>query len=456
MKAEASLRRRLFVMIIGPLVVVAAFAAVVRYHLAEQMSQRLYDDTLMVVALTISRDVALSDGDILAETLLDTLTTSLGDAIFYRVSGPGGRFLTGYSDAPVDVRPEVLESSGPLFFDAQYYGKPVRVVVLREYISDPQIGGWTTVEVWQTLAQREQLSLQLLMQAILLMAVVITAAAVLVWLAINLGLAPLTGLREAIQLRSPEELRPIARPVPRELKPIVEAMNSLFARLAQAFTERDVLISNAAHQLRNPIAGIQAQAEAAENATSEADLRRRVAAVAQAARHTSRLTQQLLAFEKAAHWDGPACRSQVDLGEVTASVLEAHAPGALRRGVNVVFDRGADETVVVGEGILLREAIDNLIDNALRYGCANGGTLRVDVRDNPDTVIVGVEDEGPGIAAADVDRIFERFERLAQSAGDGCGLGLAIVRAIAERHNGSVVLTRRRPGARFELRFPRG
>lgn len=100
-----SLRSRLFVLIILPLIAVACLAGAARYVMAEKMSQRLYDDTLLVVALTISRDVILNEGDVLTEQLLDSLTKSLGDPVYYRIEGPDGRFVTGYSDAPVNATP---------------------------------------------------------------------------------------------------------------------------------------------------------------------------------------------------------------------------------------------------------------------------------------------------------------------------------------------------------------
>ena len=212
-----SLRSRLFLLIIAPLLVIAALAAVVRYTLAEQTSRGLYDDTLLVVALTISRDVVLSEGDILAEQLLDRLTTALGDPVYYRISGPEGRFVTGYSDPPTVPDGIDVTSGRPVFFDAVSLGEPVRAVVLREFISEPQFGGWVTVEVWQTVAQRDALSYLLLRQSVILMAVVISAAALLVWFGINIDLRPLTDLRDAVEQRSQDDLGPIRRPVPREV-----------------------------------------------------------------------------------------------------------------------------------------------------------------------------------------------------------------------------------------------
>ncbi|WP_233587062.1 sensor histidine kinase N-terminal domain-containing protein [Pseudorhodobacter sp. E13] len=133
-----SLRSRLFVLIILPLILVASIAAAARFILAERMSQRLYDDTLLAVALTISRDVVLSEGDVLTEQLLNALTKALGDPVYYRIEGPEGRFVTGYSDAPPLPADAVVDSGIPYFYDAVSLGAPVRVVTLREFIAEPQ------------------------------------------------------------------------------------------------------------------------------------------------------------------------------------------------------------------------------------------------------------------------------------------------------------------------------
>lgn len=262
--------------------------------IAVQNAEQLYDNTLHAVALAISRDVVLSEGDVLAEELLDSLVEALGDPIYYRVSGSDGRFVTGYSSPPESEENVEPLTNKPQFYNGTYYDDPVRVLVFREFISEPEFGGWVTVQVWQTVRQRQAHSFRLVGLSSVMMAVIILSAGAVVWFGINLGLKPLLQLRQAVARRSPVDLGPIRRPVPPEVNSLVLAMNALFERLSRAFAARDAFISNAAHQLRNPIAGIQAQAEAAERAPNERELRERVASVAEAARRTSRLTQQLL------------------------------------------------------------------------------------------------------------------------------------------------------------------
>lgn len=449
-----SLRSRLFVLIVFPLVLVASLAAVARYVMAERMSERLYDNTLLAVALTISRDVVLSEGDVLTEQLLDALTNALGDPVYYRIEGPEGRFVTGYSNAPPLPDAAEVESGIPFFYNAISLGEPVRVVTLREFIAEPQFGGWVTVDVWQTVTQRDALSLELLAQSIVLMTVVVVAAGLLVWFGINLGLRPLLQLREAVALRSPDDLGPIRRAVPKEVRSLVGAMNSLFVRLSDAFALRDAFISDAAHQLRNPIAAIQAQAEAATTAPSEAELRIRVADLAETARRTGRLTQQLLSMEKARGRDPTGNWHAVDLRELAEDLARRFAEREMRRGVSVSFTVSGNEHPVSVDPLMLSEAIENLLDNAGRYGCPNGGEVGLELNFNDMDVMIRVTDSGHGIPENLRDRVFDRFFRISDDASGGCGLGLAIVRKVAEAHGGSAGVAVRNCGTSIEIRIP--
>ena len=219
--SRLSLRGRLFLLLILPLIAVAAGASFSRYHAAARMSQELYDNTLLAVALTISRDVVISGGDVLTEQLLEELTTALGDPVYYRITGPGGGFVTGYSDPPDLAEGTIVEGGDPVFFDSISLGQPVRAVVLREFISEPQFGGWVTVEVWQTVTQRRALSRELLVQAAILLGSVLLTAVLILWFGIQLGLKPLLDLRD-VGVRQLNISNVAAR---QELRDLVRALN---------------------------------------------------------------------------------------------------------------------------------------------------------------------------------------------------------------------------------------
>jgi len=453
-----SLRLRLFTLIILPLVAVSLLAGAVRYWQAQSMSKTLYDDALKVVAHVVAREVIITQGDVVSDALLNSLVGVMGDPIFYNVSAADGRILAGYTDMPENVIPDNLRGGEPHFFDFTYNGKPVRAVVLREFIADPFFDGWTTVLVWQTTTQRRALSLIILQQALAILAAVIITAAGAVWIGIAQGLRPLIDLQEAVALRSPSELGPIRRVVPSEVRPLVATMNSLFARLQAELQRRNAFIANAAHQIRNPVAAIRAQAETALSAQDDTQRHDRLQDLYEAASELSRLSQQLLSLETADHSSLTNIET-VNFHDLVADTARKFVPAALAQGGEIHLTAPDQPLPVSGNAILLREAIENLIDNSLRYGAVNGGELRLTLQTEAQRVTLLVEDDGPGIPKEFAEQVFERFVRLPQNNAQdhhkpGCGLGLAIVRSIATLHGGTVFVVQKNAGACFALALP--
>lgn len=455
MLRRLSLRGRLFLLLILPLIGISAAATFARYQTANQLSQELYDNMLLAVALTISRDVVISEGDVLTEKLLDDLTTALGDPIYYRITGPGGSFVTGYSDPPNLPAGTVVEGGAPIFFDSRAQDRPVRAIILREFISEPQFGGWVTVEVWQTVGQRLALSRELVTQSIMLLGSVVLTAALILWFGIQLGLKPLLDLREAIGKRSADDLRPIRRWVPPELRPLVETTNSLFDRLSQAFALRDGFISDAAHQMRNPVAAIQSQAEAAVSAPTEAELRARVADLCATARATSRLTSQLLSLERVRGRSLKVLTQSADLVALVRDRVRPFAETQLRRGVDVAFSVIGTPRMIDCDPVLVEEMVVNILDNASKYALHPGGHLDVSVAFEARAVRMRFADDGPGVPADMRDRIFDRFFRIREDQSGGCGLGLAIVSDVARAHSGDARCVSDGAGLILEVTFAR-
>lgn len=452
-----SLRLRLFVLIILPLVVVAVVAGALRYWQAQTLSQTLYDDALKVVAHVVAREVIITQGDVVTDALLNSLVGVLGDPIFYNVSAADGRILAGYTDMPGDIIPTNLQSGDPHFFNFIYNGRHVRAVALREFIADPFFDGWTTVLVWQTTTQRRTLSLTILKQALVTLALVLITAAAAVWVGITQGVRPLMDLREAVSLRSPSELGPIRRIVPNEVRPLVRTMNSLFSRLQAELDRRNTFITNAAHQIRNPVAAIRAQAEAALSTKDATQREARLQDLHEAATDLSRLSQQLLSLETADHAT-VADVGLIDFTQLVADMARKFAPAALKLGVDIHLNAPERPLTVQGNEILLREAIENLLDNSVRYGSVNGGELNLTLHSDNRRATLWVEDDGPGIPKAASEHVFERFVRLPRQDGkepsSGCGLGLAIVRSIATSHGGTCYVRHKNKACCIVLALP--
>lgn len=451
-----SLRARLFRTIILALLATALCASGVRFLLAREMSNRLYDSTLEVVALTISRDVILSEGDILADELLSRLVAALGDPVYYRVIAPGGRFVTGYSSGPEGspARDAELETGVTVFYDGDYFGEPVRGVVLREFVADDEFGGWTTVEVWQTVGRRADLTIELLAQTVLILANVLVVVAIGVLYGINVGLRPLAELSASVLQRTPRDLSPIEHEVPGEIEPLRDALNGLIGEVRGAIRRRDAFISDAAHQLRNPIAGVGALLDVARGAEDEHE-RQEIIAEAQAAMsRVSRLTSQLLSLETLEGRADASEPARIDLGALAAAAATRAAGRVISSGAELSFDALDGPATVLAPPGLLDEAVDNLLDNACLYGLQPGGMLCIAMERTSCAIRLVVEDDGPGIAQERAPYIFSRFHRGGEDGHRGSGLGLAIARRIAENCGGSLTLETSRAGARFVLSLP--
>lgn len=436
-----SLRGRLLWILLPPMIVVASGAALWRYQTAWTTAERLYDKTLLAVTLAISAEVSTTGGDLLAEEKLELLTRYLGDQIFYRVDGPGEGIVTGYADAPTPPEGVKAEPGKPLFFSASYRGEPVRAAIYRELVvgaGPDSLSGWMQVTAWQTIRQRQSFASGLARRSLWLMAAIVVVAGLVLWFGVRSGLQPLLDLEAAVAKRSQSNLSPIARSVPSEVVRLVGAMNALFGRLRDAMTAREVFIGDAAHQLRNPIAAIRSQAEAAAAANDPAEISDRLAGVADAAHAASRLAQQLLSSEKARSGIVSG-QARFDLGELVAEVARAHAPEVLRRGGDFSFDGPGRPLPVTGDEAMIREAVENLLDNARRYGLGAGGRIEVGVSCEGPLARITVADDGPGVPKEARTSVFDRFKRAAGDV-DGCGLGLAIVRDVARAHDGDAWL----------------
>lgn len=456
MKPEVrSLQARLLVVIIVPLLAVAALMAVARYYEARQTSQQIYDNALVSIAHVIARDVVLSQGDLLGKQLLETLTKALGDRIFYHIIGDNAPpLLSGYTPEPVVPRNIKADLSTPVFFDATFRHQSVRVVSFREYFSATAYEGWVKVTVWQYTGQRESLSLTLAGRTLLMLLLIISATAIIVWFGVNYGLRPLSDLQNAIEKRSPDDLSPIKRAVPREVSSLVAAANHLFGQLRQSFAEKDAFIANAAHQLRNPIAGLQSQAEAAERTKDPAKLRSRISDVAEAARRTARLTQQLLSMERITQGAYQDSSETFDIVHVVRETLAQTATRAYQQQVNITLSGDGGPLLIDGNPTLLGEVLDNLLDNALRYACPTGGNIETHISCDENQILIRVQDDGTGIPEPLLPHIFERFIRGTEDGSDGCGLGLAIARSITEKHGGTLSIQSSATGTIALLKFP--
>lgn len=281
----------------------------------------------------------------------------------------------------------------------------------------------------------------------------LSAVAVIIWFGVNLGLRPLLDLENAIAVRSSDDLSQIRRPVPREVLGIVRTLNALFSQVGEAIRTRDIFISDAAHQLRNPVAGMLALAEAAEAAASDDVRQDRLRDLKASAQRTARLTTQMLALERAKGLKHGDRFERLDLNALATEVASRNADRVLGRGHALEYHGPEDPVMVRGDPVMLEEALENLIDNALRHGPPALSAIEITLRVEDALAILSVRDDGVGFPDGGADRGFERFG--SGETSDGYGLGLAIVAEVAATHGAELIVGASTPGAVITITLKR-
>lgn len=448
MRGVWSLRGRLTAIILGPLLLVAALVGFWQVNNARQTATDVFDRSLLAAALAVANDVAISGGDALSARTRDILSDTSGGPVFYHVYAPDGVIVAGYATPPVGIPRTSDEATGPTFFEARYLGRTVHGVRLQNRTQIDGFSGIFTTTVWQDAAVRNAFLRDLQLRALLAISGLIVAVALIVWFGVRTGLRPLLDLEVAIARRSSDDLSPIRRSVPREVGGIVETLNRLFGQVTHSMAAQSEFISNAAHQLKNPIAGVLSLAESLQTAPDWAASRTRADDLLDAARETAVLSEKLLFLERAKAISPDAAMAEFDLDRAFDDWRSEMArPGNPGPGIRFVAPEGLG--AIYADEPMIREALRNLVDNALRHGGPDLTEVRVSADRTADQVILTVRDDGIGMTAQQLPAARERFQPVAATSGSG--LGLSIAEAVAQAHKGSLDLRARGRGLEVEL-----
>ncbi|SDF69967.1 MULTISPECIES: HAMP domain-containing sensor histidine kinase [unclassified Duganella] len=284
---------------------------------------------------------------------------------------------------------------------------------------------------------------------VLLEIVLALACVALIWFSVSSGLRPLNRLRAELNQREGDDLAAIAADdVPYELEPVVSAFNGLLAKVGEGAQARQDFLANVAHQLRTPLAGLKTQLEWLGARHAEPDSAQSVRLMLSATERMIRQTNQLLSLARAEpHHFEKARLEPLALDALVAEAVQGFVDQATLKSIDIGFDLQA--ATITGDRFLLRDLIDNLIDNAIRYTPPRGA-VTVTVRPG----LLTVEDNGPGIPPARREQVFNRYVRL-DDKSHGSGLGLAIVRDIAVVHGAGLVISAPKSGrgALFTVKF---
>jgi two-component system sensor histidine kinase TctE len=470
-----SLHRHLLLWLLLPQLVLWLAAASFTYQLAGRYANQAIDASLTTASRALARQVKPSGSGLLIDfprAAQDIIEADPDDRVYYMVSTPPGEFILGNSQMPqppADITEPRLGQ--PYLYDGVVRDKSVgdhprevnvRVVALYLAYGEPGKPQRMLVQVARGRASREELARQILIDTALPLSLLIVLMSVIVWGGIRGGLAPLARLRSVVESRAINDLAPIRlEAAPEEVRSLALALNTLLAEVRDNVNAQKRFISDAAHQLRTPLAGLKSQTElalASASVSADPELQARLQRVHQSATRSAHLVSQLLALARAEPEAAMAqSRTRFDLQRLAREVAAEQVPRALAAGIDLGSDDdgspGEAPMVVLGNAMLIREALVNLVDNAIRYA-GRGASITVSAHAQGNEAVVTVEDTGPGVPESEHEHIFQRFAR-ATNEGNGCGLGLAIVKEIVERSSGSVTLQSVQPqGLRVVVRFP--
>ncbi len=437
-RREPSLFLRLVLAIGAVLTAVAVTLVAAAWVWGRTAADEAYDRLLIGAALQIAEAVAVEDDRLVVDLPLsafEMLALADRDRVFYRVIGVDGKTITGADDLEVRRDPD-RQRREPFVSAGRHLGEPVRVAVVSRAVSDPTVSGRVQVLVAQTETARASLARSLALQVIGLVVGLGVVGLVGAIFAVRIALAPLQRVAQALDDRDPNDLTAFDIAMPKELRPFAGAINHFMERLAERMTLLQRFIADAAHQIRTPLTALTAQIDLLSRGDIAGRDRDRVERIRDRADQLGRLTNQILSHAMVIHRTDTVDFVDVDVVAIARRALRDAVPASLDRDVVVALEAPEHEVIVTGEPVSLREALTNVIGNAIRHGAPGRLTVRV-VEPDPARVTIEVEDDGPGIPSSVWERVTTRFG--APSSGlEGTGLGFAIAAEVCRAHGGDL------------------
>ncbi len=447
-----SLRAILLDRLLPAMFLVLIASAATAYWVALRSATKAYDRALYDTALAVAEQLQVVNGKPqlpLTPQARAVLLTDKYDRVYYAVRGEDDILLDGQNDLPLPEYENwrTLGREGRAYYDGLMGGQTVRIAALQRLVAGQQL----TILAAETMVKRNALVREILFGMLIPELLLMLVSISVVWFGVRSGLEPLASLRRELAGRSQADLSPVRVNVPEEIQPVVTEINELLERLQHSLASQRNFVSDAAHQLRTPIAALQAQVEATAS-ESPAETRTRLEGILIAAQRLSHLVDQMLALARAEPSKAQT-QSEISLEALVQQAAEIWLPYAIAKRIDLGFE--LEPATVHGNGLLLQELLGNLLDNAVRY-TPEGGTITVACGEAEGHAWLTVEDSGPGIPDTEKDRVFERFYRLPGSESSGSGLGLAITRQITLQHGGSISVGRslRLNGACFRVELP--
>ncbi|HDR9510443.1 two-component sensor histidine kinase [Burkholderia cepacia] len=440
-----SIRKRLTLLVLSGVVVVWAYSLVSSYRQAIHEAEE-WDETRLEQIARAFVALDASDLPVFADIVLSPGEDNDGDndaspRMLYQVSDAGGRILAaspGLDSLDLPVFPGA--ASSPIQF-----GNPK----WHAYVLTDATRG-RTVRIFEQRTHRSDLSAEVARRVARPLAFALPVLAVLTWLAIGRSLTPLRTLSEAIEARSPDSLDAIGtKGIPDEVRPLVAALNTLLQRLRGSLARERAFTSDAAHELKTPLAALKVQAQVALTARDPDRQRRAMQRVVEGVDRSTHLADQLLALARLDE-TVPVPGEDVDLARVVQTCINDHQARADRKRTSLI-SRVDGPVIAHAPSTLVRVLLDNLVDNAIKYG-RDQGCVEIASWQDAGAISLQIRDDGPGVSDEDLSRLQDRFFRGVDHDESGSGLGLSIVGRIVAKLGGSLTYVDGLNGKGFGVR----
>lgn len=447
MMMRASIERRLLITTACLFLVIGSVLALSVGVYARRAADEAFDRVLAASALSIADTVGIEEGAVTVDipySAFAILGTSRLNRVFYRITAPDGSLVTGSPILALNI--EAAQDEKLHLHNSVYRGDPVRIASVQRYRADTATGsgGWVGIMVAETREARQELAGQLTVNGILPAVAIALVSCGLILVSVRSAFSPLRLIESNLRARRPSDLSRIDQKVPIEVSALVSALNEFMDRLGSVLDGIKRVTADAAHQLRTPLAAIQAQAEVGLEEAQDPQMRYRLSRIHHNAREAGLLATMLLSDATTMHRLETQERVIVDFGQTIVDALQLlRAESTFASLVqSLVLVIQEDPVLVVAEAVVLREMVRNVIENAFIH--APGPTL-VELAVLEGRAVLKVMDRGPGIPDDAKHKVFQRFAR-AHARQPGTGLGLAIAKDITVAFGGVISVADREGG----------
>ncbi len=453
---RASLWQRLALLLLPALIAVTGIELWRTRHDALASANAAYDRSLLGALKSIDANISTASGGLSVElpyTMFEFFELTASGQVFFRVATSDGLVELGSADLPAP--PASLALGVPAFYDAEYFGEAVRLAAYRRELDRAPAGSAgrsVLIQVGESTRSRQEFSTRFVRSAALRDALVLALLVFGTGAALTAALRPLSRLAREVEARKPDDLTRIAdTDLPADVRPLVAAVNRQMSRTQDLVAQQRQFLDDASHQLRTHLTTLQMQADYAQRQHDPLQVRAALDALGTEIGRATRSAQQLLALGRSDTVAvAPAAFELAGLlREVAVDLLPQARAKRIDLGIQAPDEAAGHahvELVAVADRALLREALTNLVANAIAYTPAEG-TITVFAAGDAAGWSLNVEDDGPGLGEEERAQLGQRFRRGARAGKGGFGLGLAIARSIAQRHGGELRLEAREGGS---------